>query len=159
MAVLKDLNIKLFIIGEAMDDIYLKRLHHMCKELGLQDKVIFTGFTKETDAYMQLCDVTVLATKNETFGLVIIESMANGTPVIAANRGGPLEIIDDEINGLFYDGSNESLSDKIILLYNNKNLRKNLCINSLEKVNEKFNAQKQLHKLYRYMNMVQFNKK
>jgi len=145
---LKALNIKLFIIGEAMDEQYLQKLHHMCKELDLENRVIFTGFTKEADAYMQLCDITVLATENETFGLVIIESMANGTPVIATDRGGPLEIIDDGVDGLLYDGSTEDLSQKIKLLYTDKELKETLALNSLKKVSEKFDKERQLEKLY-----------
>ena len=148
IAELKDFNIKLFIIGEAMDDAYLKRLYHMCKTLDIEDKVIFTGFTKETDAYMKLCDVTVLATKNETFGLVIIESMANGTPVIATDRGGPLEIIDNGIDGLLYDGSSNDLADKIKLLYTDKNFKEILALNSLKKVQTTFDKEIQLEKLY-----------
>jgi len=148
IAKLSDLNIKLLIIGEAMDDTYLQKLHQMCKALNVKSKVIFTGFTKETDAYMQLCDVTVLATQNETFGLVIIESMVNGTPVIATDRGGPLEIIDDGIDGLLYNGSSEELADKIKLLYIDKNFKDMLALNSLKKVTDKFNKEKQLEKLY-----------
>ncbi len=145
---LKTLDIKLFIIGEAMDDTYLKRLHTMCQTLGIEDKVIFTGFTKEADTYMKLCDVTVLATQNETFGLVIIESMANGTPVIATDRGGPLEIIDDGIDGLLYDGSSDDLSSKIRLLYEDSAFKDTLASNSLKKVFEKFDKKTQLEKLY-----------
>jgi len=120
----------------------------MCKEMDLEDKVIFTGFTKETDAYMQLSDVTVLATRNETFGLVIIESMANGTPVIATDRGGPLEIIENGVDGLLYDGSSEDLSEKIRLLYENRSLKEKLASSSLKKVHSKFDREKQLKALY-----------
>ena len=145
---LPDLDIRLFIIGEAMHDAYLQKLQRLCKELHLEEKVIFTGFTKETDAYMQLSDVTVLATQNETFGLVIIESMANGTPVIATDRGGPLEIIEDGVDGLLYDGSSEDLSKKIRLLYENRELKERLASNSLKKVQTKFDREKQLKELY-----------
>jgi glycosyltransferase involved in cell wall biosynthesis len=145
------MDIKLFIIGEAMDNAYLKRLHNLCKELNIEDRVIFTGFTKEADTYMNLCDITVLATKNETFGLVIIESMANGTPVIATDRGGPLEIIEDGVDGLLYDGSSEDLADKIKLVYTDQALKKKLALNSLNKVSEKFDKEKQLEKLYQSM--------
>jgi len=148
---LKNLNITLMIIGDSMDDKYLSRLNFMCKELGIEKSVIFTGFTKEIDEYMKLCDITVLATKNETFGLVIIESMANKTPVVATDRGGPLEIIDDGVDGLLYDGSSEDLAKKIKRLYNDKSLRDELSINSLKKVQDKFDYQKQLNKLYEIM--------
>jgi len=151
IAALKELNIKLFIIGEAMDSTYLEKLHTMSKELKVEDKVIFTGFTKETDAYMQLCDATVLATKNETFGLVIIESMANGTPVIATDRGGPLEIIDNDIDGLFYNGEAEDLAIKISKLYKDNNKRNTLSKNSLKKIDTIFNKKNQLEKLFQYL--------
>ena len=148
MAKLKRENLKLFIVGDSMGDDYLKRLHETSKERGIEDNVIFTGFTKEVDAHMQLCDVTVLATKNETFGLVVIESMANSTPVIATNRGGPLEIIDDMVDGLLYDGGVGDLAKKIELLYNDKDLITKLSLNSLRKVQEKFSFDKQQEKLY-----------
>jgi len=145
---LKIKNFKLFIVGDSMDDNYLNKLHEICKKNKIEDRVIFTGFTKETDAYMQLCDITILATKNETFGLVIIESMANETPVIVTDRGGPLEIIDDGVDGLLYDGSSNDLATKIELLYNDRDLTTKLARNSLKKVHDKFNFDKQLDKLY-----------
>ena len=154
IAKLTDLDIKLLIIGEAMDDAYLQKLHDLCKTLGLEEKVLFTGFTKETDAYMQLSDITVLATQNETFGLVIIESMANGTPVIATDRGGPLEIIDDGIDGLFYDGSSKDLSRKIRLLYEDNTFKNTLASNSLKKIHEKFDKETQLEILYQKINQI-----
>ena len=151
IAKLKNLNITLMIVGDSMEDEYLATLHLMCRELGIENSVVFTGFTKEVDSYMSLCDVTILATKNETFGLVIIESMANSTPVIATDRGGPLEIIDDGVDGLLYDGSSDDLAKKIQKLYNDNQLIDVLKKNSLKKVQEKFDYQKQLDKLYKIM--------
>jgi len=151
IAALKMHNLKLFIIGDAMDEEYLQQLHKLCKTLNVEERVIFTGFIKETDAYMQLCDTTVLATKNETFGLVIIESMANGTPVIATDRGGPLEIIDDHEDGLLYDGTKEDLANKITQLYNNKEQQQLLRTNSLKKITSKFNKTNELKKLYDFL--------
>ncbi len=151
IAALKMLNLKLFIIGDTMDEGYLQQLHKLCKSLDIEERVIFTGFTKETDAYMQLCDITVLATKNETFGLVIIESMANGTPVIATDRGGPLEIIDDRKDGLLYDGTKEDLANKIAQLYDHREQQQLLKNSSLKKITTKFNKTNQLKKLYDFL--------
>ena len=78
-----------------MSEEYLDTLKNKVEVLGIEDRVNFIGFTKEINEYISLCDVTVMATKKETFGLVIIESMVNGVPVIATANGGPLEIIDD----------------------------------------------------------------
>ena len=146
---LKDLNIKALIVGSAMDEVYLAELKQKVSELDLKDKVIFTGFTKEVNEHMQLFDVNVLATENETFGLVVIEAMANKVPMIATNKGGPLEIIDDGVNGLLFDGSSDDLSVKIKQLYNDEQLKEVLAENGYKKVKEKFDAQKQLDKLYK----------
>jgi len=148
LAQLKELNIKLFIVGDSMDDEYLAKLQKFSIENQIEDNVIFTGFTKNIDAFMSLCDVTVLATENETFGLVIIESMANKTPVIAVANGGPLEIIDNQEDGLLYDGSSSDLAKKIKLLYDDSFIIQKLSQKSLEKVQKKFDKKIQLQKLY-----------
>ena len=145
---LKSSNVKLLIVGDGMGDDYLDKLHDSSAKYEIEKRVIFTGFTKEVDAYMQMCDVTVLATKNETFGLVVIESMANSTPVIATNRGGPLEIIDDMVDGLLYDGGVDDLAKKIELLLHDEDLKSELSLNSLRKVQDKFDFNKQMEKLY-----------
>ncbi len=148
LSMLPHKNIKLFIVGESMDESYSQRLYKMCKEYNIEDRVIFTGFTKEVDNYMAVSDVAILATKNEAFGLVIIEAMANKTPVIATNRGGPLEIIDDGVDGLLYDGTAQDLAKKIDMLYNNRDLLVQLAQKSYKKANEKFLFSTQLQKLY-----------
>ena len=149
VAELKELDVQLFIVGAAMKEEYLQELKTKVHSLGIDKKVVFTGFTKEVDKYMQLCDISIMATENETFGLVVIESMANETPVIAKNIGGPLEIIEDGVDGLFFDGRAADLAEKIKLLYDDRELLKKLQINGLKKIQEKFDYQIQLNKLYK----------
>lgn len=147
IAELKALNIKALIVGHTMDEVYLNGLKERVKILDIEDKVVFTGFTKEVDAHMQLFDVNVLATPRETFGLVVIEAMMNKVCMIATNNGGPLEIIDDEENGLLFDRSSEDLAKKIKLLYNNPELKEKLSLAGYVKAREKFDAEVQLEKL------------
>ncbi|WP_457743403.1 glycosyltransferase family 4 protein [Sulfurimonas sp.] len=149
ISMLQELNIKAFIIGSAMNEDYIAQLQKMVKDLHLEEKILFTGFTKDINEYMSLCDTIVLATENETFGLVVIEAMANKKPVIATNRGGPTEIIENEKDGLLFDGSSEDLAKDIRKLYENKELKQKIAIAGYQKVNEKFNAIKQLDKLYK----------
>jgi len=148
IAKLKDFDIKAFIVGSFMNKEYEKALRLHVKELGVEEKVIFTGFTKNVDEYMQLFDVSILATENETFGLVVIESMANKIAVIATNKGGPLEIIEDGIDGLLFDGSVKDLARNIELLYNNKNLKEAISKAAVIKVKDKFDYTNQLDALY-----------
>ena len=151
IAKLNNPNIKALIVGHTMDEKYLDQLKQKTKELNIQNRVIFTGFAKEVSTHMQLCDITVLATPKETFGLVIIESMANKTPVIATNNAGPLEIIDDKKDGLLFDRTVDNLVSNINLIYNDKKLQTKLKANAYEKVKEKFEYTKQLEKLYKVM--------
>jgi glycosyltransferase involved in cell wall biosynthesis len=154
VAKLRDLPIKLLIVGHTMDKDYLDGIKQKIKDLKIEDKVIFSGFTKEIDEHFNLCDVSIMATKKETFGLVVIESMANRVPVIATNKGGPLEIITDAKDGLLFDGSVDDLCDKIKLIYNDKTLKRNLSKNAYITVKNNFDEEKQLEKLYKAFDAI-----
>ena len=148
IARLKELNIKAMIVGHTMDEDYLKSLKQKVIDLGIEEKIIFTGFTKDVDLHMKLFDVNVLATPKETFGLVIIEAMMNKVCMIATNHGGPLEIIEDGVDGLLFDRTSEDLANKIKSLNNNKNYLKQLSLSGYKKAKEKFDAKKQNTELF-----------
>jgi len=145
---LKELNIKAMIVGHTMDEEYLKNLKKKVRDLGIEDKIIFTGFTREVDAHMHLFDVNVLATPKETFGLVVIEAMINKVCMIAVNNAGPLEIIEDGVDGLLFDRTAEDLSHKIELLLRDESYKKRVALAGYEKVKEKFESVKQNKKLF-----------
>ena len=145
---LKDLAIKVVIVGAAMDANYLQKLQERVRQLSLEGRVVFTGFTPDVNEHIGLCDVCVLATKKETFGLVVIESMVNRVPVIATNQGGPLEIISDGEDGVFFDRSVDDLAEKIRLLYRERELCKKMGESAYKKVKEQFNKELQMQKLY-----------
>jgi len=67
---------------------------------GLDDHVLRVGFQSNVPLWMRAMDVFVHASDREPFGIVIIEAMALGTPVVAGARGGPTEIITEGENGL-----------------------------------------------------------
>ncbi|MDZ8259341.1 glycosyltransferase family 4 protein [Nostoc sp. ChiQUE01b] len=67
---------------------------------GLKDQVIMAGLQRNIPEWVQAMDVFVHASDKEPFGIVIIEAMALGKPVIAGSAGGPTEIITDGMNGL-----------------------------------------------------------
>ena len=149
---LKHLNIKLLIVGHSMDEAYLKELHKKVDALNLNDKVVFVGFSKDVDEYMSLCDCMVLATTKETFGLVVIEAMANKSSIIATNSGGPLEIIEDGVDGLFFDRSSDDLALKIEMLYKDEKLKNSLADAGYKKVKNSFDNKKQMQKLLEFLN-------
>ncbi|KAG2738538.1 glycosyltransferase family 4 protein [Suillus brevipes Sb2] len=147
LAQLKELNIKALVVGHSMDESYISALGQKVRDLGLENHIVFTGFTKNINEYFQLCDVSVLATKTETFGLVVIESMVNKVPVIATNSGGPLEIIDDKKDGLLFDRTAKDLAKKITLLYEDKDFYNGLTRNGYNKIKDIFDKETQMEKM------------
>lgn len=79
---------------------YPSYLRQLIEALNLQQQVILAGFQKNVEQWMQACDIVVHASDNEPFGLVIIEAMALGKPVVAASEGGPRDIITEGVDGL-----------------------------------------------------------
>jgi L-malate glycosyltransferase len=134
---------KALIVGHAMDEGYLQKLQN-----DYADVAVFTGFTREVQTLMQLCDVIVLATENETFGLVLIEAMMCGVCVVASDSGGPLEIIDDGVNGLLFRTFDaRDLVDKLRLLYRDITLRQAFAEAGRVKALHKFQNEKQFEAL------------
>lgn len=68
--------------------------------LGLGDVVIFAGFQVDASRWMQAMDIIVHASDREPFGIVVIEAMALGKPVVAGAAGGPAEVITPGVDGL-----------------------------------------------------------
>jgi glycosyltransferase involved in cell wall biosynthesis len=78
---------------------YLDALLRMIDELGLSDAVSFLGQRDDIPDLLAALDVLLVPSWEEPFGLVMVEAMAAGTPVIATIRGGPAEVIEDGRNG------------------------------------------------------------
>lgn len=126
IAVLKDQsNVRLMILGEGEDRSMLERLG---KELGIYDRVNFTGFQSNPFKYIARATVFVLSSSWEGFGNVIIEAMACGVPVIATHCPyGPDEIITDGVNGLLVPvGDIDAMAKAILRLLKDETLRLNL---------------------------------
>ena len=151
----KDLDIKAFFVGHPMKEEYLLELKDRLKSYNLENDVKFLGFTNEPHKFMQACDCVIMASKNETFGLVTIEAMQMGTAVIGANAGGVLEIIDDKETGLLFESQNsKDLALKIEELYLNSILREKLEKNGEQKATESFNNDIQFEKLIKVLKEI-----
>jgi glycosyltransferase involved in cell wall biosynthesis len=97
----KSSNVLLKIGGDGPLLNYLKDL---CKEIGIENQVQFLGRLNQCEVKeeMMKADCFVLSSKYETFGVVLIEALACGTPVIATKCGGPEDIV-NESNGRLVD--------------------------------------------------------
>jgi glycosyltransferase involved in cell wall biosynthesis len=95
------------IVGGALfgpDEVaYGEGLRKQAAQLGLADRVEFTGHVQDVPALLARLDVLVHAsTVPEGFGQVILEGMAAGLAVVAADAGGPVEIATEGVDALFY---------------------------------------------------------
>lgn len=139
----KGIDAKALIVGHAMDVGYLQQLKEEYRDIG-----IFTGFTNEAQTLMQLCDVAVLATDKETFGLVLIEAMMCGVCVVGSDSGGPLEIIDDGATGLLFKTfDSDDLSAKLETLAHDDHKRMEFAKAGQQKAMEMFESRKQFEQL------------
>jgi glycosyltransferase involved in cell wall biosynthesis len=78
-----------------------RQLVELAKQLGIAHQVIFLGALDQTQVIpeMQAADAVVVASQYETFGVVLIEALACGKPIISTACGGPEYIVNDQ-NGL-----------------------------------------------------------
>ncbi len=94
------------IIGHAMSEAYREELEQRVAQAGLADHIRFAGFHPQPTTIMGCFDAIVLATKDETFGLVLAEAQRAGVAVIGSNAGGVPEIIEDGKTGLLFESQN-----------------------------------------------------
>ena len=95
----------LVIMGEPTrneGDDYLRQLQRQVARLGLHAHVHFRGFRADPTVFYQAIDVFVLASENETYGMVTLEALASGVPVVAAATGGTPELVTHDQTGLLY---------------------------------------------------------
>ncbi len=122
--ILKDRGYKvnLNLVGDGSQHDYLKNL---IVKLGIQENVNLKGFKMNVNKYIEEMAIYIQPSRQESFGISILEAMNNNKPIIAANVGGISEIINDENNGLLFESENsEELAEKIIFLINNKDKAK-----------------------------------
>jgi len=93
----------------------------LAKELNVLEYVDFLGYVDDINAYYEYCDLFILPSKKEGFGIVYLEAMQYKKPVIAVNYGGPTDVIIDKKTGFMCEYNNiNCLADKLIYLYKNK---------------------------------------
>ncbi len=134
--VFRSTNAKFVFVGEG----YLKdSLSKRVWDKGLAHKLYFTGHLDDNEVkfLFRTADVCVIPSLYEPFGIVCLEAMAAGTPVIVSNTGGLSEIIQNEKNGVtVYPGDPDSLAREIIRVLEDKNFSDRIATEALRGVKE-----------------------
>jgi glycosyltransferase involved in cell wall biosynthesis len=136
-----------WIVGESFEVGYLDYLKKMVRDMQLSHQIHFMDFYDKPLELMSCFDAVVLTTKNETFGLVLIEAMHAGVAVIGSNEGGVPEIIDHGKTGMLFETwSVDELAKAIKKLYLDEPFRKILAAAGQQKAKEKFDLETQYGK-------------
>ena len=110
------------LVGDALfgEQDYVQQLHKQVAELGLENRVKFLGFRSDIPQLMAICDLVAhTSIAPEPFGRVIVEAMLSGIPIVAAQSGGAIELIEPGINGfLVPPGKPQQLAEVINTCYN-----------------------------------------
>ena len=132
---------RFLIVGDGSGDRkYLDEVKELPQKIGLQEKVIFTGFRNDVNEILAAMDIVVHAsTLPEPFGLTIIEAMACGKPIVATNGGGVPEIIIDGVTGVLVPMKDPAALEKgIIEMLTDPEKRKKLGSAGRKRVEEFF---------------------
>jgi len=92
----------LVIIGDPVEGDYYESLLRQARNDGIADNVFFTGWTRDVPEILSLSHFTILPSENEALGVVLMEGMAAGTPIIAREGEGGAELITDYETGFLY---------------------------------------------------------
>ena len=110
--------------------------------MGISNKVYFTGYmdAKQVCKMYKCADISVFPSTYEPFGIVALEAMLSGTPVVVSDIGGLNEIINHGENGMkSYAGNPNSIADSILALLYNPQLSANVVKNAKNMVKNEYN--------------------
>lgn len=135
-------NVKFVIVGSGP---MTEETKDKVRYLGIESKFVFTGYVDSDtkNKLYQIADASIFPSLYEPFGIVALEAMAAGCPVVVSDVGGLGEIINHRQNGLkAYVGSANSLADNIIELLVNDEMAKNLKSKAIKDVMDKYTWKK-----------------
>ena len=119
---LEDIDWQYEIIGEGPSRLELEQL---IASLGLQDKVILSGWTLALEERYHNANIQLIPSRDEGFGLIAIEGMSTGLPVIASNLDGINEVVSNSVDSCFLVKNSNDIGEWVNTIKS--------CINALEK--------------------------
>jgi len=147
-------NSYLIIVGTG-DIEYLNELKASVYELGLNERVLFTGFVNNPDKIVASLDLLVASSCVDAFGRTVVEAMLQKTPVLAAKSGGHIDIVEEGVNGWFYDPAvKDDFIGKVSAIMNSQNIN-TVTDSAYEYAKVNFSSQQHLNNMHDiYMSLL-----
>jgi glycosyltransferase involved in cell wall biosynthesis len=139
--------VRLLIVGSAApgcepDRLYAERLRAEVLRYGLESRIVWAGHQADPASSYASMDVLVHPALTEAMGLVILEALASGIPVIASRTGGTPEAVRDGLNGLLVSLENESeLSMSLALFLSSREVRERLKAGASQGLDSRFSME------------------
>ncbi len=115
----KQMPSKLLLIGDGPERIQIEKL---CRELELGESVTFLGKQNQVEEILSVCDLFLMPSETESFGLAALEAMACELPVISSNAGGIPELNIDGVTGFLCNvGDVASMAEKALYILSDNN--------------------------------------
>ena len=113
---------RLVLVGDGPERLPAEKL---CAQLGVEDDVTFLGNQECIEGILPLADVLLLPSEQESFGLVCLEAMSCGVPVVATNVGGTKEVVQHGQSGFLHDPFDvEAMAASVLELVSNPGKRR-----------------------------------
>jgi glycosyltransferase involved in cell wall biosynthesis len=124
------------------DDDYKTRILQTAREDPvLRERLIYLGFRDDAERIVAAADVIVCSSYFESYGVVNVEAMASGKPVVSTRRGGPSEtVIHGETGFLVDPGDAAGLAQYVIMLLRDPELRNQMGVAGRVRVERHFSA-------------------
>ncbi|HPS85951.1 MAG TPA: glycosyltransferase family 4 protein [Spirochaetota bacterium] len=126
--------IKLLVVGDGPE---MEFLQSMAASLNLTERVTFPGYIADEEKYSFLknADAFILTSLHEGFGIVFMEAMFTGLPIVCTNHGGQVDFLTDKENALLIDvGDVESCRKSMLKIYKDSSLYNLMSKNNKKKV-------------------------
>lgn len=127
---LRGIPVKLMVVGKSLTHDNINFYLNLASRIGVEKMVIYVGLIKDVYKYFAASDIFILPTLYEPFGLVILEAMASGLPVIVSSKEccGAAELIENGKNGILLDNPKnwKELAEKILYLISNEKERRKI---------------------------------
>ncbi|RYE73103.1 MAG: glycosyltransferase [Oxalobacteraceae bacterium] len=134
------LPVKLIVVGTGPDR---EQLEALTRNEQVADAVHFVGYQAQPRLFLDIADMFVLASAREGFGLVLVEAMFAGLPVIATAVGGIPNVVDNGETGILVPpASPEALATAIVRLHDDRALRQNLAMAGKAAAQRQFTAER-----------------
>ena len=121
---------KLLLIGDGPERTNIELL---CRETGVCDRITFLGKQEQIEEILSVCDLFLLTSETESFGLAALEAMACEVPVISTNTGGIPEVNIEGVTGFLSDvGDIESMAKNALYILSDETVLKTFKSNALK---------------------------